>query len=291
VATQEDWDEYNLELEEFEKWLSERPLDDEKDIRWSYPGVDRLELDQYKYKKELERQAEAARIRQEEYRREQLPIWQADPVRDLPQDVPPAVKLVLERGEIRSMEDGSWGPGGVQRVQAEVTVHIPFAQDQAAQVEDQAHQIQAKLEAPAPNPEELPEWAALQDLRDRSEAERDQLANLEEELAAARAQYQNLGLTGMGITRLSKKIQGLEAKVEVLKKRAPLFETEIKRAEAVYKAAREVLLASHRERVREEAMAPVRAAKEEALRSVQTGLQNLLTEFGPALLLADQLGI
>jgi hypothetical protein len=291
VATREDWDKYNQEVEEFEEWLNARPLDDPTDIRWTYPGVDLGELHEYQAKKERQKWAEEARIRREEWVKEMRPIWEADRVRDLNPEEPLTITLSVQKGEIRNLDTGDFEPGEPQRVSATITAYAPFGPDQAAQVDDQAAQVRARLDAPGPNPEDLPEYASLQDLRNRSESERDQLGNLEEELATAKAQYQNLSLTGIGVTNLLKKINGLEGKVEFLRKRAPLFADEIKKAESAYQSAREVLLTSHRERAREEAMAPVQAAKQEALLAIQDGLSKLLVEHGPALLLADQLGV
>jgi hypothetical protein len=175
VATQEDWDKYNQEVEEFEEWLNARPLDDPTDIRWTYPGVDLGELHEYQARKERQKKAEEARLRQEKYREEMRPIWEANQARDLNPNEPVSITLAVQRGEIRNLDTGDFEPGEPQRVAATITAYAPFGPDQAAQVEDQARHIQSQLEAPGPNPEDLPEFVSLRDLRNRAESEMDQL--------------------------------------------------------------------------------------------------------------------
>jgi hypothetical protein len=88
-------------------------------------------------KKEAERREEEERRlkelaeyqeHQRKWREEMRPRWEKDCREDLPQDTLPAVKLVLERGKVRNLEDGLWGPGPIQRGEFQITVHFPMSQ-------------------------------------------------------------------------------------------------------------------------------------------------------------------
>jgi uncharacterized coiled-coil DUF342 family protein len=114
----------------------------------------------------------------------------------------------------------------------------------------------------------LPEKGALEDLRSKSQKEAAQLREAEEEVARLERQAEVLSGTSLGVKGLATKITNLKQQITILRKRADLFRAEITKAKESFRWAKKDLAESKKEAAREEALGPVRLAKEEALKSI-----------------------
>src|SRR5262249_46092668 len=151
-------------------------------------------------------------------------------------------------------------PGDVQRVAATITAYSPFTPDQFQDIEAQVATLKAQLEDRGDleaRIKGLPEYTALEDLKAKSKQEVTQLEKVYKDLATHQKQFDDLSLTGMGVTSLAKKIAALEAQRDLLVRRAPLWEKKIKEARESSENAQEEVTSQYWAEVKDKVMAPV----------------------------------